>query len=228
MEHAATSNALPQNPTPKLPNNSSSKGMRKLATAQELISHYESKGLQPHEASIKAIEDLQATLFRVVASGRARKEKSMAESSRNMDTRLAILEWKLDSKPGYAQSVAIGVTSAAIWQGISHIAPHSDELDYNHGVFWKGAVHWVGKGKLALQFDVEREVLQRMQMPPIHEDWSERRWKYFGESGEHLYLIEVYEATTFNVMEMERDYSGWFVSHRVNLTAVAAEFPEMK
>ncbi|KAK6911178.1 F-box domain, partial [Dillenia turbinata] len=94
-------------------------------------------------------------------------------------------------------------------------------------VFWNGAIHWVGKGQLALRFDVEREALLRMRMPPIHEDWSERRLKYFGESGDHLYLIEVYEATTFNVMEMERDYSGWFVSHRVDLAAVVAEFPEM-
>ena len=56
----------------------------------------------------------------------------------------------------------------------------SDEFLFERGVFWKGAMHWVSKGVLSLRFDVERELLLTMPMPPIPEGWAERRLKYFG------------------------------------------------
>lgn len=64
-----------------------------------------------------------------------------------------------------------------------------------------------------------------MAMPPIPEEWSERKLGYFGESGGHLYLVEIYGSSTtaFDVMEMARDYSGWFVKYHVNLEAVARD-----
>lgn len=98
----------------------------KLPTPQELITHYESQGMNSHEASIKVIDDLQHMLFRVVTSGRGKKDKFMAEASRKLDTantRLAIIEMKLDSKPGYPESVAIGVASAAAFRGVAAIWP---------------------------------------------------------------------------------------------------------
>ncbi|PRQ36127.1 putative F-box domain, galactose oxidase, beta-propeller [Rosa chinensis] len=52
--------------------------------------------------------------------------------------------------------------------------------------------------------------------------------RYFGESGGGcLYLIEVFEhcRTQFEVMEMERDYSGWFVKYHVDLSPVVAPRP---
>ncbi|KAM5552831.1 hypothetical protein ABKV19_025180 [Rosa sericea] len=52
--------------------------------------------------------------------------------------------------------------------------------------------------------------------------------RYFGESGGGcLYLIEVFEhcKTQFEVMEMERDYSGWFVKYHVDLSPVVAPLP---
>ncbi|KAG6668940.1 hypothetical protein CIPAW_01G207600 [Carya illinoinensis] len=70
---------------------------RKLPTPQELISHYESQGLDPQEASTKVIEDLQNALYRVISSGRGRKDKLMADTLRKVDaanSRLAILDMK--------------------------------------------------------------------------------------------------------------------------------------
>ncbi|XP_057549759.1 uncharacterized protein LOC130827888 [Amaranthus tricolor] len=99
----------------------------KLPTPQDLITHYESQGMDSHQASIKVIDDLQHMLFRVVSSGRGKKDKLKAETSRKLDNvnaRLAIIEMKLDSKPGYPESIAIGVASAATFRGFSAIWPH--------------------------------------------------------------------------------------------------------
>lgn len=51
--------------------------------------------------------------------------------------------------------------------------------------------------------------------------------KYFGECVGRLYLIETYKHcnTQFEVMEMERDYSGWFVKYNVDLSPVFAALP---
>ncbi|KAF8025331.1 hypothetical protein BT93_F2235 [Corymbia citriodora subsp. variegata] len=99
----------------------------------------------------------------------------------------------------------------------------SDELLFERGVFWNGGLHWVGRGRSALRFHVKDEVLMEMAMPPIREGWSQRKLDYFGESGGHLYLVEIYGASTtaFDVMEMARDYSGWFVKYHFNLEVVA-------
>lgn len=88
-------------------------------------------------------------------------------------------------------------------------------------------MHWVDRGELSLLFDVEQECLHEMPMPPVKEGRAERRLGYFGESGGHLYLVEIYGPLTvgFDVMEMKIDYSGWFVKYHVNLNAVAENYP---
>ncbi|KAK9281922.1 hypothetical protein L1049_004830 [Liquidambar formosana] len=104
----------------------------------------------------------------------------------------------------------------------------SDDLLFKRGVYWRGALHWVGKGKLSLWFDIEQELLFSMPMPPITEGRKERRLMYFGESGGHLYLIQYDPQATFlDVLEMSRDHSGWFVKYHVDLGAIAAEYSQM-
>ncbi|KAL7253736.1 hypothetical protein ACSBR1_008145 [Camellia fascicularis] len=53
--------------------------------------------------------------------------------------------------------------------------------------------------------------------------------KYFGESEDHLNLVEleVSNAVEFKVYEMESDYSGWFVKYCVDLHEVIPTFLEM-
>ncbi|XP_057968557.1 uncharacterized protein LOC131158027 [Malania oleifera] len=129
MGQPQSPSALPPFPTPP-PKDRETAGAaqkRKLPTARELISHYESQGMDAQEASLKVIDDLQNALFRVVTSGRGRKDKFMAETSRKLDTantRLAILEMKVDSKPGYGETFAIGVASGAALKGIGSVLPN--------------------------------------------------------------------------------------------------------
>ncbi|KAL5718132.1 hypothetical protein ACHQM5_011068 [Ranunculus cassubicifolius] len=121
---APTPSALP--PTPSLPSPSLPKKSQ-IPTPQELIHHYESQGLQTNEATMKVIEDLQNVLVRVISSSRGKKDRFMGESSRkleHMNTRLAILELKMDSKPGFGQSLAIGVGAGAIVNGFGSVVPY--------------------------------------------------------------------------------------------------------
>ncbi|XP_062026048.1 uncharacterized protein LOC133742405 [Rosa rugosa] len=124
MEQPLTPNSNPQKPTKPTDPNALKK---KLPTPQELISHYESQGLDTQEASLKVIGDLQTALFRVISSGRGRKDKLLAETSRKVDNTnnsLAILNMKLDSKPGYGESFAIGLASGLTFQGVQSVLPH--------------------------------------------------------------------------------------------------------
>lgn len=117
MENAGKPKALPQ----------SNQKRKQLPTPKELISHYESQGLDSQEASVKVIEDLQAALFRVISSGRAKKDKLLLDASRKVDSansRLALVDSKLDSKPGYGETFVIGLASGLALKGLGSVFPH--------------------------------------------------------------------------------------------------------
>ncbi|KAM7476183.1 hypothetical protein LguiB_023426 [Lonicera macranthoides] len=82
--------------------------------------------MNQQEASVKVIQDLQNVLFRVVsADNKKSKSSSMSMSMSEVEmvkSRLLRLEKKLDSKPGYPQTLAIGVASGALLQGIGHLS----------------------------------------------------------------------------------------------------------
>lgn len=51
----------------------------------------------------------------------------MGEASRKIDavnTRVAVVDMKLDLKPGYAETFAIGVASASAFRGVETVWPH--------------------------------------------------------------------------------------------------------
>ncbi|KAI3868369.1 hypothetical protein MKW92_027130 [Papaver armeniacum] len=127
MEKPATPNSVspPSSSSITTPSITSSNEQKKrpIPTPEELISHYESKGLEKNEASMKVIEDLQNVIFRILSSKGGKKDKFMAKSSRMLDTvntRLNILELKLDSKPNFGQTLGIGVVAG----GIGSVVPH--------------------------------------------------------------------------------------------------------
>ncbi|KAK8551097.1 hypothetical protein V6N13_119586 [Hibiscus sabdariffa] len=125
MEQPGTPTAVPR----KLSDTATStKAKRKIPTPQELISHYQTQGLDAQEASVKVIEDLQNVVMRVVSSNaKPKKDKFLIDASRKMDSvsnRLAVVDMKLDSKPGYLETFAIGVASGAAFNGISSVLPH--------------------------------------------------------------------------------------------------------
>ncbi|XWS60128.1 hypothetical protein CRYUN_Cryun07bG0007800 [Craigia yunnanensis] len=109
--------------------------------------------------------------------------------------------------------------------GCTFAAPSNAQ--FKNGVFWNGAIHWLSAWGDSLCFDVEEEQIRDMPMPSVTGDGP--LYRYFGESGGHLHLIEVYGSDNlqFDVYEMERDYSGWLVRYQVDLNPIAAAFPEM-
>lgn len=121
---------MEQSTTPKVPTipeiKIKSNQKKKIPSPKELISYYESQGMDSHEASLKVIEDLQKALFGVISSGRGKNDRVLNESYRMMDfvnNRLAVLDMKLDTKPGYVETFAIGVVSGAALNGFGAILP---------------------------------------------------------------------------------------------------------
>ncbi|CAN7098666.1 hypothetical protein HID58_021704 [Brassica napus] len=102
---------------------------KKFPTAAELISHYQKQGgLEPAEASVKVIEDLQNALVRVASSSKNASSKSkLLADGRKIDAisgRLAVVDAKLETKPGYVETFALGLASGAALNGISAVWPH--------------------------------------------------------------------------------------------------------
>ncbi|KAI3759840.1 hypothetical protein L6452_07939 [Arctium lappa] len=124
MQATGESNPLPSSSPPlsppsmglglgSAPKDNGLKARKKLPTPKEMVAHYESKGMQPHEASLKVIDDLQNLLLRVVNTN---------NNNTNLNTRLLRLESKLDSKPGYPQTLAIGIVSGAVIRVFPQVA----------------------------------------------------------------------------------------------------------
>lgn len=81
-----------------------------------------------------------------------------------------------------------------------------------------------------MYFNIDQERLGTIPMPPAPHGmfWYDKDTTYYGQSGGHLHLVELYNHTTqFTVYELERDYSGWFVKYNVDIAAVGIAFPVM-
>ncbi|KAG6485259.1 hypothetical protein ZIOFF_053793 [Zingiber officinale] len=122
--------ALPSNPVPPLPSaavdssaaadESSNKKRRPPPGPAEVLAHYESQGLSPREASLRAVGELQELLYKYAA----KKNRFATDYPRKLDsfnTRLAVLEMKLDAKPGFPESLAIGVAASAFASSVPHV-----------------------------------------------------------------------------------------------------------
>ncbi|KAK3217645.1 hypothetical protein Dsin_011615 [Dipteronia sinensis] len=107
--------------------------------------------------------------------------------------------------------------------------PTHYETNFGLGMFWNGSLHWISLWEGSLYFDVDEEKVHDLPMSDTIDVHYRRRFRYFGESRDHLHLIEIYGPCTalFYVYEMERHYSRWMVKYRVDLLAVAVAFPEM-
>lgn len=145
---------------------------------------------------------------------------------------------------------------------------HLDRRSREGGVYCNGAVHWIRDENEVLirvgddanswvredadllhYYDIGEERLGlAVPSPPLVvsgyfpsclSKFPKFDHRYFGESGGHLYLIDVYKESStkykgqciykdcnaqFDVMEMRRDYSGWFVKYHVDLNPVVTAF----
>ncbi|KAL6989450.1 hypothetical protein U1Q18_015199 [Sarracenia purpurea var. burkii] len=115
------------------------------------------------------------------------------------------------------------------WRGSAESFAADYGTQFLGGVYCNGAIHWFNTRSDSLYFEVEDERLGIIPMPPVPSgEWDGRPFRYYGESRDHLHLVEFYVPTTrFDVYEMERDYSGWSVKYRVDLGEVGAAFPDM-
>lgn len=95
---------------------------------------------------------------------------------------------------------------------------NNDYYLFRRGVFWNNSVHWVSKLGPFLRFDMDKECVEIMPATDLPTARKQRRIRYFGESDGHLHLIEISEREirSFNILEMKRDYSEWFVRYRVD------------
>ncbi|PRQ36131.1 putative F-box domain-containing protein [Rosa chinensis] len=121
-------------------------------------------------------------------------------------------------------------------------AMHFDCRSREGAIYCNGAVHWIrdiGEASLPFYsfpdgkfirneadvlhyFDIGQErFLVASATPPVPlvaKNFPRLlTQRYFGECGGCLYLIEIYQRCNtqyFEVMEMETDYSGWFVKYR--------------
>ncbi|XP_073131249.1 F-box protein At5g07610-like [Henckelia pumila] len=107
--------------------------------------------------------------------------------------------------------------------------PFTAEATFENGVYFNGAIHWIKTGVGdSLYFDIENQALETMQMPPIPHGWDWRDNFYLGESCGHLYYIDIRGSKIeFDVHEMKRDHSGWFVKYHVDFAPVVAAYPTM-
>ncbi|KAK1399682.1 F-box domain containing protein [Heracleum sosnowskyi] len=118
--------------------------------------------------------------------------------------------------------------------------------EFQNSIFWNGSVHWWNgsvhwwngfvygaarndkrRESFTLYFKVEEERVEQLQMPRT--PWY-RIASYVGESEGHWHLVERYSDfnSVFNVYELERDYSGWFMKYQVDLSDLTILFPEIR
>ncbi|KAL5569833.1 hypothetical protein UlMin_026408 [Ulmus minor] len=138
-----------------------------------------------------------------------------------------------DSITGQFQ-IEIYSSDTGPWRLSGGSFPGDFDVRLDDGVYWNGSVHWLSSWGTSLYFNVDEERLSEMPVPPLripenYYDEIDKKFRYFGESRNHLHLIDNYEeeTTCFDVYEMERDYSGWFVKFRVDLSEFLKAFPEI-
>ncbi|KAK6913745.1 hypothetical protein RJ641_021066 [Dillenia turbinata] len=100
-------------------------------------------------------------------------------------------------------------------------------IQFHHGVFWNGTVYWFTPKDWLLSYDGENDLLKSIATPPM--DYRQcGNFPYLGVSKGRLHLVYIHVPNNFefDVLEMERDNSGWATRYRVNIENVATTFPE--
>ncbi|KAL6135922.1 hypothetical protein ACLB2K_068147 [Fragaria x ananassa] len=118
------------------------------------------------------------------------------------------------------------------WSLVNSSFETQGHISYQDGVYCNGAVHWVGRICEMAYYHLEEERVGLVDgLPRCEENWETREYRYFKESSDgHLHLIDIYSPcfTKFEVLEMGRDYSGWFVKFNVDLDLLCTAYPRFK
>ncbi|CAK7345664.1 unnamed protein product [Dovyalis caffra] len=128
------------------------------------------------------------------------------------------------------QTYQIGIYSSetASWGPSGDPFSASITTDFDNGVFWNVAIHWLCQERSCLYFDVDKECLRTMCGRPCLRSESMDRFRYFGECCGRLLLVEVdmLNDSVFHVLEVERDqYSrGWVTKYCISLDRIGVAF----
>ncbi|KAK6145675.1 hypothetical protein DH2020_022495 [Rehmannia glutinosa] len=102
--------------------------------------------------------------------------------------------------------------------------PFKAKVKFQNGVYWNGAIHWIGIKKTGKSFyfnpNDDDWMPKVMPTPPMQDRVSIDKY-YFGESYDHLHFIDGFGMWNeiINVYEMRRDYSEWFVKYTLDLSS---------
>lgn len=137
--------------------------------------------------------------------------------------------------PAYYQ-IEIYSSESGSWR-ISGDPFSADDLNFQNGVYWNGSVHWISNhigtnNTSPLYFNPDQEMVKEFPLPEItpNNNYVGGAYKigFFGESNDHLHLIPTNQfENDFNVYELKRDYSEWFVKYNVDLIALSNTFPRI-
>ncbi|KAG8390236.1 hypothetical protein BUALT_Bualt01G0062800 [Buddleja alternifolia] len=139
---------------------------------------------------------------------------------------IAIGKWQLKE---WEYQIEIYSSETGLWRKC--MEPFKAHVDFENGVYWNNAIHWIGiDGCLdSLYFNLDdNQVFGIKPMPPIPNGWHRKINYYFGESCDHLHYVEIVgPQIQFNVYEVRRDYSEWFIKYQVDLSPVVEANPGM-
>ncbi|KAI9398716.1 hypothetical protein POPTR_003G215900v4, partial [Populus trichocarpa] len=102
-------------------------------------------------------------------------------------------------------------------------------VNFTDGVSWNGAVHWMSPMGNGLSFLLDMECLQTIPRPPLPENWQDKNFRYFGESGGQLHFIGILAGTDQSIVvySMERGCSKWFAKYCLHMNAIVMAYPEI-
>ncbi|PRQ54160.1 putative F-box domain-containing protein [Rosa chinensis] len=130
------------------------------------------------------------------------------------------------SEDGTIYHIVIYSSETQSWRILNFSIKRVFSILYARVVYWKGAIHWLGMFSEVAYFHIDEERDGFIDNRPhfYENDVHRRKCRYFQEShdGHHLYLIDIYRPciTKFEVFEMGKDYSGWFVKYLVDIDPI--------
>ncbi|XP_004305900.1 PREDICTED: F-box protein At5g07610-like [Fragaria vesca subsp. vesca] len=142
--------------------------------------------------------------------------------------------WNVDdsSSTGWCSYHHIEIYSSETksWRLLNSSFETQGQISYKGGVYCNSTVHWVGDDSEMAYYHIEEDRVGFVDGFPYSEEknWETREHRYFKESSDgHLHLIDIYWpcSTKFEVLEMGRDYSGWFVKYTVDLDPLFTAYP---
>ncbi|KAK6911180.1 F-box domain [Dillenia turbinata] len=142
---------------------------------------------------------------------------------------VCVCESELSQPKDSLYQIKVFSSQTSSWR-LSEAFQLSYKMFFGRGVLWCGALCWAGWGDSLLHFDVERESLQTLPMPPKPKGRESRACRYMGEAGGHLHMVEIFDfyPTSFEVMEMKEDCTGWFTKYHVDLTNLFFLYQEIE